>query len=172
MEMGSNALVAAAFHFCKCIDARERSVRSRSQTSSRLGRTSSAADDVDSLSHWEFRLPPLEIESFGYHAAQIERDAARLKRLEVVASMVVHNSNTNRSNNKNNRELLESSSPDVAKKAADNSAISIRPRRRIGVPWRSVEPHAYIDCVESSKNSTVNKRRDHRHHHHHHHRCC
>jgi len=154
MEMGSNALVAAAFHFCKCIDARERSVRSRR----------SRADDVDSLSHWEFRLPPLQIGSFGNHVAQIERDAARLKRLEVVASMIVHNSNTNRNNNKNNINI-KSSSPDVAKKAADNSAISIRPRRRIGVPWRSVEPHVYIGCVESSKNNTVNKKRDIHHHH-------
>jgi ppGpp synthetase/RelA/SpoT-type nucleotidyltranferase len=95
MEMGLNALVAAAFHFCECIDARERAVRTFENT-----------EDVDSLSHWEFRLPPLEIHSFGDHAAKIERDAARLKRLEIVASMVVHNSNTNEG--------------DVAKKAADN----------------------------------------------------
>lgn len=108
MEMGLNALVAAAFHFCECLDARERSVRT-----SRLGlRSDEYGDDVDSLSHWEFRLPPFEIESFGDHAAKIERDAARLKRLEVVASMVVHNSGSNK------EVPVESNS--VAKKAADN----------------------------------------------------
>lgn len=105
MEMGLNALVAGAFHYCECINARERSIRT-----SRLGPAyatgGAGSDDVDSLSHWEFRLPPYEIESFGDHAAAIERDAARLKRLEVVASMVIHN------------QPQESNS--VAKKAADN----------------------------------------------------
>jgi len=105
MEMGLNALVAGAFHYCQCVDARERSIRS-----SQLGVWNEDGSNVDSLSHWEFRLPPFEIESFGDHAAKIERDAARLKRLEVVASMVVH------SNNK--KVPLESNS--VAKKSADN----------------------------------------------------
>jgi ppGpp synthetase/RelA/SpoT-type nucleotidyltranferase len=104
MEMGLNALVAGAFHYCECINARERSIRT-----SRLGWDGS---DVDSLSHWEFRLPPYEIESFGDHAAAIERDAARLKRLEVVASMVIYNSG-------NNKKVLQESNS-VAKMAADN----------------------------------------------------
>ena len=107
MEMGLNAVVAGAFHYCQCVDARERSLRE-----SRLGVPSIWNEDgsnVDSLSHWEFRLPPFEIESFGDHAVKIERDAARLKRLEVVASMVVHS---------NKKVPLESNS--VAKKSADN----------------------------------------------------
>ena len=110
MEMGLNALVAAAFHFCECVNARERSVRS-----SQLGFGVSwdgEDSEVDSLSHWEFRLPPFEIQSFGDHAAKIERDAARLKRLEVVAAMVVQNSGNNK------KVALESNS--VAKMAADN----------------------------------------------------
>eukprot|EP00532_Pseudo-nitzschia_australis_P005484 CAMPEP_0168167460 /NCGR_PEP_ID=MMETSP0139_2-20121125/2558_1 /TAXON_ID=44445 /ORGANISM="Pseudo-nitzschia australis, Strain 10249 10 AB" /LENGTH=865 /DNA_ID=CAMNT_0008084697 /DNA_START=361 /DNA_END=2958 /DNA_ORIENTATION=+ len=107
MEMGLNALVAAAFHFCECIDARQRSVRSPRRD---------VENNVDSLSHWEFRLPPLEIQSFGDHATKIERDAARLKRLEVVASMVVHNSNSNSNSNKKTSGVRG----DVAKKAADN----------------------------------------------------
>lgn len=109
MEMGLNALVAGAFHYCQCIDARERSLRT-TKLSGLSGVWNEDGSNVDSLSHWEFRLPPFEIESFGEHAAAIERDAARLKRLEVVASMVVH------SNNK--KVPLESNS--VAKKAADN----------------------------------------------------
>mmetsp|Transcript_30907 Transcript_30907/g.51422 ORF Transcript_30907/g.51422 Transcript_30907/m.51422 type:complete len:777 (+) Transcript_30907:2779-5109(+) len=80
MEMGLNALIAAAFHYCSCVNAREQSVQ--------LPMVSS----TDALSVWEFR-PHQGIESFGEHAVQIERDAARLKRLEVVANMVVHNAN-------------------------------------------------------------------------------
>ncbi|VEU40528.1 unnamed protein product [Pseudo-nitzschia multistriata] len=106
MEMGLDALVAAAFHFCECIDARERSVRWPRRDCGHPNTNQS----VDSLSHWEFRLPPIQIDSFGDHAAKIERDAARLKRLEVVASMVVHS--TSHTNNKGGGS--------VAKKAADN----------------------------------------------------
>jgi (p)ppGpp synthase/HD superfamily hydrolase len=78
MEMGLNALVAAAFHYCHCVAARERSL---------------LASD---LSPWEVHPDPQEgmgIESFGKDAVQMERDAARLKRLEMVASTVVINSN-------------------------------------------------------------------------------
>jgi len=110
MEMGLNACVAAAFHYCECVDAEERSVRSSRLNLRGVGNGDGSDSDVDSLSHWEFRLPPFEIESFGEHAAKIERDAARLKRLEVVASMVVRN--------RGNKKALESSG--VAKKAADN----------------------------------------------------
>lgn len=79
MEMGLNALIAAAFHYCSCVEAREKSViRIRSGDKA--------------LTPWEFR-PHQGIESFGEYALQIERDAARLKRLEVVASMVIHNAN-------------------------------------------------------------------------------
>lgn len=80
MEMGLSALVAGAFHYCSCVEAREQSLVPQD-----------GADDAGSLAPWEFR-PHQGIESFGDHAMQIERDAARLKRLEVVASMVLHNS--------------------------------------------------------------------------------
>jgi ppGpp synthetase/RelA/SpoT-type nucleotidyltranferase len=81
MEMGLNALVAGAFHFCFCVTAREQSVLPLYQIKS-------------DLSPWECQQHH-GIESFGQHAVQIERDAARLKRLEVVASVVVHNSGNN-----------------------------------------------------------------------------
>jgi ppGpp synthetase/RelA/SpoT-type nucleotidyltranferase len=81
MEMGLNALVAAAFHYCSCVEARERSLLPQYESTG----------DATSLSPWEFRHHQ-GIESFGEHALQIERDAARLKRLEVVASKVLHNS--------------------------------------------------------------------------------
>lgn len=71
MEMGLNALIAAAFHYCHCIAAREQAA------------LLSARD----LTPWEARQHR-GIESFGEHAVRIERDAARLKRLEVVASLV------------------------------------------------------------------------------------
>ena len=79
MEMGLNALVAAAFHYCHCVAARERSLLQSHRLQS-------------DVSPWE-SLQHHGIASFGEHALQIERDAARLKRLEVVASMVIHNSN-------------------------------------------------------------------------------
>jgi (p)ppGpp synthase/HD superfamily hydrolase len=75
MEMGLNALVAAAFHYSFCVNAREQSCLSPDKN----------------LSPWENRQPHGGIESFGEHAVQIERDASRLKRLEMVASMVIHN---------------------------------------------------------------------------------
>jgi ppGpp synthetase/RelA/SpoT-type nucleotidyltranferase len=81
MEMGLSALVAAAFHYCSCVDAREQSLFPQNGSN----------NDAGSLAPWEFR-PHQGIGSFGEHAMQLERDAARLKRLEVVASMVLHNS--------------------------------------------------------------------------------
>lgn len=71
MEMGLNALVAAAFHYCHCIAAREQSVQLPNKD----------------VSPWEARQHH-GVESFGEHAVRIERDSARLKRLEVVASLV------------------------------------------------------------------------------------
>jgi len=110
MEMGLNSLIAAAFHHCECVDASVRSIRT-----SRLGIGgvgNQCGSDVDSLSHWEFRLPPFEIGCFGEQVAKIERDAARLKRLEVVASMVVYNTGNNK------KASLDSNG--LAMKAADN----------------------------------------------------
>jgi ppGpp synthetase/RelA/SpoT-type nucleotidyltranferase len=78
MEMGLQALIAGAFHYCSCVEAREISVQQQL-----YGMKTKA----DALTPWEFRSHQ-GIASFGDHALQIERDAARLKRLEVVASMV------------------------------------------------------------------------------------
>lgn len=64
MEMGLNALVAAAFHYCSCATARQATGPYTLET----------ADSV---------------ESFGKHAVQIATDAARLKRLEMVAAAVM-----------------------------------------------------------------------------------
>lgn len=81
MEMGLNALVAAAFHYCSCVTAREKQV---------FYGTATKKD----LSPWDFRQHH-SIDSFGEHVVQIEKDASRLKRLEMVASMVMTNSPTN-----------------------------------------------------------------------------
>jgi ppGpp synthetase/RelA/SpoT-type nucleotidyltranferase len=75
MEMGLNALVAAAFHYSHCVAAQRRS-------STLPHRNLTPWDDVE---------PHHGIESFGKHALAIERDAARLKRLEMVASVVQSN---------------------------------------------------------------------------------
>jgi (p)ppGpp synthase/HD superfamily hydrolase len=78
MEMELSSLIAGAFHYCSCVAARER------------------YPDQSDLSRFELRQHH-GIESFGEEAVQIERDSARLKRLEVVASLVVHStSNSHR----------------------------------------------------------------------------
>ena len=104
MEMGLNALIAAAFHYCECIDGGD------------------DENDVDTLSHWEFRLPHQGIGQFDGHAARIERDAARLKRLEVVASMVVHH------NNKSLRDLYTTEAKDWRALAIRGAACLYRLR--------------------------------------------
>jgi len=77
-EMELSSLIAGAFHYCSCVAARE------------------LYPSQSDLSLFELRQHH-GIDSFGEEAVQIERDAARLKRLEVVASMVVHNpSNSHR----------------------------------------------------------------------------
>lgn len=81
MEMGLKALIAGAFHYCSCVEARETSVQQQQQ------QKHPHFTKEDALTPWEFRSHQ-GIASFGKHAVQIERDAARLKRLEVVASMV------------------------------------------------------------------------------------
>ena len=77
MEMGLPALIAAAFHYCHCVLARERSLLPRHES-------------VSQFAPWESRQHHM-VQHFGEHAAQIEADAARLKRLEVVASIVIQN---------------------------------------------------------------------------------
>jgi len=81
MEMGLNALVAASFHFCSCVTAREKQA---------FYGTTHEKD----LSPWDFRQHH-SIDSFGEHVVKIEKDASRLKRLEMVASMVMNNSPSN-----------------------------------------------------------------------------
>ncbi|MGK3739249.1 MAG: ppGpp synthetase/RelA/SpoT-type nucleotidyltransferase [Bacillariaceae sp.] len=133
MEMGLNALIAAAFHYCECIDARERSIVRRRQQQKQQQYNNNGMDntctttpddenDVDTLSHWEFRLPPQGIGQFDGHAARIERDAARLKRLEVVASMVVHH------NNKSLRDLYTTEAKDWRALAIRGAACLYRLR--------------------------------------------
>ena len=74
MEMGLNALVAAAFHYCANVSARER----------------------ESLGNvWE--QPELQgIKMFGTHAFDIATDASRLKHMEMVFSQIIRNPKANR----------------------------------------------------------------------------
>jgi ppGpp synthetase/RelA/SpoT-type nucleotidyltranferase len=81
-EMGLSALIAAAFHYCSCVSARERSMLLPEGIL-----TSSVV--------WEQSLITAGVESFGKVVVDIAQDAARLKKLEMVASMVVQNSGNN-----------------------------------------------------------------------------
>lgn len=76
MEMGLNALIAAAFHYCSCVEARQESLQ--------------AVNDNGSFGVWE----PKEhdgLAMFGDHAVEIARDASRLKKIEMVFSSIVQN---------------------------------------------------------------------------------
>lgn len=66
MEMGLSTLIAAAFHYCSCVEAREK-------------------EGVwDPKEHQGLQV-------FGSHAKEIARDAARLKKMEMVFSSIVPN---------------------------------------------------------------------------------
>jgi len=75
MEMGISSLVAAAFHYCSCVTAREQSFLTPSSSSS-------PSDVWDQQEH-------SGLASFGEHAVAIARDAASLKRLEMVAAEIM-----------------------------------------------------------------------------------
>jgi len=82
MEMGLQALVAAAFHYCSCVTAR---------------------------THGNGHLSlPTSIEAFGIHAVSIAHDAARLKQLEMVAAMVMQNEGHRVRPDKRDAENLQS----------------------------------------------------------------
>lgn len=73
MDVGLDTLLAAAFHYCSCVTAREESLL-----------LSSPASNV-----WEHRQDHPSLYSFGQHAVSISRDASSLKRLEMVASDIM-----------------------------------------------------------------------------------
>eukprot|EP00545_Synedropsis_sp_CCMP1620_P000148 CAMPEP_0119030404 /NCGR_PEP_ID=MMETSP1176-20130426/41003_1 /TAXON_ID=265551 /ORGANISM="Synedropsis recta cf, Strain CCMP1620" /LENGTH=687 /DNA_ID=CAMNT_0006986773 /DNA_START=1202 /DNA_END=3265 /DNA_ORIENTATION=- len=76
MEMGLSALVAAAFHYCSCVEARQQSLQE--------------VNDNGSFGIWE----PKEhkgLQMFGDHSMEIARDASKLKKLEMVFSSIVQN---------------------------------------------------------------------------------
>ena len=71
MEMGIQALLAGVFHYCSCVTAREEALLT--------------ASPMDVWDHQEHN----GLDSFGDHAVDIAEDAARLKRLEMVASEIM-----------------------------------------------------------------------------------
>jgi (p)ppGpp synthase/HD superfamily hydrolase len=74
MDMGLNTLIAAAFHYCSCVEAREESVM----------------NTCVSFGVWD----PKEhrgLKMFGDHVVEIARDAARLKKMEMVFGSIVQN---------------------------------------------------------------------------------
>lgn len=73
MEMGLDALIAAAFHYCSCVSARERAL------------TDFSDNNIFSRSSL---IPHSSIPNYGNQIAEIEADSRRLKQLEVVAASV------------------------------------------------------------------------------------
>lgn len=74
MEMGVNTLIAAAFHYCECFEARQKSSLLTSEFSASDYWTHVAVDEQK-----ERRI------KFGDDADRIAKDAARLKRTEMLA---------------------------------------------------------------------------------------
>mmetsp|Transcript_36232 Transcript_36232/g.55656 ORF Transcript_36232/g.55656 Transcript_36232/m.55656 type:complete len:679 (+) Transcript_36232:84-2120(+) len=70
MEMGINTLVAAAFHFCSCVSAREREALTQSY--------GGQGKYVSKAAH-----------RFGDHVQDITKDASRLKELETISSTLM-----------------------------------------------------------------------------------
>ena len=96
VEMGASSLAAGAFHYCTCVTAQERAALSRASSDSSLfslsefwdvhdGRPGAAGSGSGSGSSSSACIAALEA-SCGPHAAQIARDAARLKKTEGVAA--------------------------------------------------------------------------------------
>lgn len=80
MELGLNALLAAAFHYSSCVSARERALLIPPSFS------------MESTSKLIWGDDDMKDKSFGYHASFIAKDAQRLKQLEMVADMILRNS--------------------------------------------------------------------------------
>ena len=79
MEMGATTLIAAAFHYCDCFTAREQSTGANSHPSLSF----SASEYWDQIVHEENTERQFK---YGIDAIKIAKDAANLKRTEMLAS--------------------------------------------------------------------------------------
>lgn len=101
MELGLEALVAAAFHYCSCMTSRQQQSTFVSES--------------------------LNMASFGEEVVQISRDAARLKELEMVASRLVEQKQQHtQSDAENLRMMLLSESKDWRALAIRSAACLYR----------------------------------------------
>ncbi|KAL7566496.1 hypothetical protein ACA910_000968 [Epithemia clementina (nom. ined.)] len=116
MELGIDALVAAAFHYCSCVTARE-------QQSTVLGER-------------------FHMASFGDHVVRIARDAARLKELEMVAARIVQQKQQHaRQDAENLRMLMLSESKDWRALAIRSAACLYRLRGILESDhWKDLDP--------------------------------
>ena len=89
MEMGNqiDALIAAAYHYCSCVSAREREAVRRVESDLFFA---SASNDVQSLDDELEQIYFQPLSGIGPEATEIAMDAARLKRIETTASSLLH----------------------------------------------------------------------------------
>eukprot|EP00980_Cylindrotheca_fusiformis_P030562 scaffold25036_cov166-Cylindrotheca_fusiformis.AAC.1 len=85
MEMGLYALLAATFHYCSCVEARHEQSHPHDLTPYEESSLFKLQYHPSTSLH-QHTSPSSFSSSFGTHVMQIERDAARLKRLEMVAA--------------------------------------------------------------------------------------
>ena len=116
MELGLDALVAAAFHYCSCVTARE-------QQSTVLGER-------------------FHMASFGNHVVRIAKDAARLKELEIVAARIVQQKQQHAQQDAENlRMLMLSESKDWRALAIRSAACLYRLRGILESDhWTKLDP--------------------------------
>ena len=125
MDMGLNTLIAAAFHYCSCVEAREESVM----------------NTCVSFGVWD----PKEhrgLKMFGNHVVEIARDAARLKKMEMVFASIVQNPassvrlSLDSKDADNLRKLLLTDTRDWrALATARESVATARPEAHAGSPF-------------------------------------
>jgi len=109
MEMGLNVLIAAAFHYCSCVAARE------------------------APGPWKQQGEHPGLHMFGEHAMEIARDAANLKKMEMVFSSIMspkHSSRVSPDSNdaENLRNLLLTETKDWRALAIRSAACLYRLR--------------------------------------------
>lgn len=116
MELGIDVLIAAAFHYCSCVTARE-------QQSIVLGER-------------------YHMSSFGDHVVRIARDAARLKELEMVASRIALQKQQHVQQDADNlRMLMLSESKDWRALAIRSAACLYRLRGILESDhWKELDP--------------------------------
>lgn len=90
MGMGRNCLIAAAFHFCSCMSIRDHQWKGFWSSITNHDNEGGELIDPEMTTHFLCSLVGCGIEEFGPKEFQIASDAAKLKGIETIASVIVN----------------------------------------------------------------------------------